>query len=76
MKSLTRITLNPEVMGGKPCIRGLRVTVGTIVGLLASGLSIDDILNAYPYLEREDIYEALSYAAWRADEMEVPLTVA
>lgn len=63
MKALTRITLNPEVMGGKPCIRGLRVTVGTVVGLLASGWSIDDILNAYPYLEREDIYEALSYAA-------------
>lgn len=76
MKQLTRITLNPEVMGGKPCIRGLRVTVGTVVGLLASGQSIEAILNAYPYLEREDIYEALSYAAWRADEIEVPLTPA
>jgi uncharacterized protein (DUF433 family) len=74
MKSLTRITLNPEVMGGKPCIRGLRVTVGTVVGLLASGRSIEDILNAYPYLERADIYEALSYAAWRSDEIEVSLT--
>ncbi len=73
MKPLTRITLNPEVMGGKPCIRGLRVTVGTIVGLLASGRSTDEILRAYPYLEAEDIYEALSYAAWRADEIEVPL---
>lgn len=76
MKPLTRITLNPEVMGGKPCIRGLRVTVGTIVGLLASGRSTDEILRAYPYLEAEDIYEALSYAAWRADEIEVPLASA
>ena len=50
MNNLTRITLNPEVMGGKPCIRGLRVTVGTIVGLMASGYSTDDILKAYPYL--------------------------
>jgi uncharacterized protein (DUF433 family) len=76
MKQLKRITLNPEVMGGKPCIRGLRVTVGTVVGLLAVGHSIEDILNAYPYLEKEDIYEALSYAAWRAEEIEVPLTMA
>lgn len=76
MKPLSRITLNPEVMGGKPCIRGLRVTVGTVVGLLASGRSIDDVLKAYPYLETEDIYEALAYAAWRADEIEVPLASA
>lgn len=76
MKSLTRITLNPEVMGGKPCIRGLRVTVGTLVGLLASGHSIEDVLTAYPYLEAADIYEALAYAAWRADEIEVPLVSA
>lgn len=76
MKPLTRITFNPDVMAGKPCIRGMRVTVGTVVGLLASGCSIDDILSAYPYLEREDIYEALSYAAWRADEIEVPLASA
>ena len=76
MKSLTRTTFNPDVMAGKPCIRGMRVTVGTIVGLLASGNSIDDILKAYPYLELEDIYEALSYAAWRADEIEVPLASA
>ena len=73
MNNLTRITLNPEVMGGKPCIRGLRVTVGTIVGLMASGYSTDDILKAYPYLELDDIYEALAYAAWRAEEREVPL---
>lgn len=76
VQSLTRITLNSEVMGGKPCIRGLRVTVGTVVGLLAAGRTIEAILQAYPYLEREDIYEALSYAAWRADEIEVPLASA
>jgi uncharacterized protein (DUF433 family) len=73
MKSLTRITFNPEVMGGKPCIRGMRVTVGMVVGLMASGRSISEILKAYPYLEEADIYEALSYAAWRAEEVEVPL---
>ncbi len=73
MKELTRVTWNPEVMGGKPCIRGLRVTVGTIVGLIASGQSLADILQAYPYLEEADIYEALAYAAWRTEEIEVPL---
>jgi uncharacterized protein (DUF433 family) len=73
MKRLTRITLNPQVMGGKPCIRGLRVTVGTIVGLFASGYSSDEILKLYPYLEEEDLREALAYAAWRAEEIELPL---
>jgi uncharacterized protein (DUF433 family) len=73
MKQLTRITLNPEVMGGKPCIRGLRVTVGTVVGLLAAGHSVVEILKAYPYLEEEDIREALAYAAWRVEEIELPL---
>ena len=72
MHNLTRITFNPEVMGGKPCIRGMRVTVGTIVGLVASGKTVDEVLADYPYLEREDILEALSYAAWRAEEREVP----
>ena len=74
MRKLTRITLNPEVMGGKPCIRGMRVTVGTIVGLVASGQGDEEILRLYPYLEREDIREALAYAAWRSEECEVPLT--
>ena len=73
MSPLTRITLDPEVMGGKPCIRGLRITVGTIVGLVAGGRSIAEILAAYPYLEEEDIREALAYAAWRVEETEVPL---
>jgi len=61
------------VMGGKPCIRGLRVTVGTIVGLVAAGHSTEEILKAYPYLEHEDIKQSLAYAAWRAEEIEVPL---
>ncbi len=76
MRSLSRITFNPEVMGGKPCIRGLRVTVGTIVGLMAAGHSPEAILAAYPYLESADIYEALAYAAWRSEEIEVPLVSA
>jgi len=71
MHHLDRITLNPEVMGGKPYIRGMRVTVGTIVGLVASGRVIDEVLADYPYLEREDVLQALSYAAWRAEEREV-----
>jgi len=73
---ISRITFNPEVMGGKPCIRGLRVTVGMVVGLVASGYSVDDILKLYPYLEEADIRDALAYAAWRAEEIEVPLSLA
>lgn len=68
-----RITSDPAVMGGKPCIRGMRVTVGTIVGLLAAGRSHDDVLRAYPYLEPADIHAALAYAAWRSEEIDVPL---
>jgi uncharacterized protein (DUF433 family) len=73
---LDRITRNPEVMGGKPCVRGMRVTVGTIVGLVASGRNNAEILSAYPYLEEEDIRQALGYAAWRVEEIEVPLPAA
>jgi len=73
MRNLNRITFDPGVMGGKPCLRGLRVTVGTIVGLVAEGYSNADILKAYPYLEEEDIREALAYAAWRAEEIDLPL---
>ena len=62
MKQLTRITFNPQVMGGKPCIRNMRVTVGMIVGLIASGHSIEKILKAYPCLESQDVFEALSYS--------------
>lgn len=70
-----RITHDPSVMGGKPCIRGLRVTVGTVLGLLASGVSRVRILEKYPYLEAEDIDAALAYAAWRLEEREQPLVV-
>ncbi len=73
MKQLTRITFDPNVMGGKPCIRGLRVTIGTIVGLIASGNSHVEILKLYPYLEKDDIREALVYAAWRVMEIEPEL---
>jgi uncharacterized protein (DUF433 family) len=76
MPTLTRITHDPAVMGGKPCIRGLRVTVGAIVGLIAAGHSQEEILRLYPYLEADDIREALSYAAWRVEELEVPLAAA
>jgi uncharacterized protein (DUF433 family) len=76
MAGLTRITHDPAVMGGKPCIRGLRVTVGAIVGLVAAGHSNEEILRLYPYLTAEDIREALSYAAWRVEEVEVLLAVA
>lgn len=74
MSQFDRITFDPQVMGGKPCLSGLRVTVGTIVGLIASGATPQEILDDYPYLEREDITAALSYAAWRVEEVEVPLT--
>ena len=73
MRNLQRITFDPNIMGGKPYIRGLHVTVGTIVGLLATGHSKMEILKLYPYLESLDIDEALSYAAWRSEEMELPL---
>ena len=71
---LKRITHDPAVMGGRPCIRGMRVTVGTVLGLLASGHDVDGILAAYPYLEKDDVQAALAYAAWRAEEVELPLT--
>ncbi len=73
MNALDRITFNPDIMGGKACIRGMRVTVGTVVGLLAAGRSHDEILHAYPYLQQEDINQSLAYAAWRLEEREVPL---
>lgn len=73
MDALDRITHDPTVMGGKPCIRGMRVTVGTILGLLASGRTEADVLAAYPYLEAADIQAALAYGAWRTQETELPL---
>lgn len=74
MNELSRITLDPQLMGGRPCIRGFRVTVGTVVGLVASGHTISSILKLYPYLEEADAAEARAYAAWRSQEIEVPLT--
>ena len=75
MAKFPRVTLDPDVMGGKACIWGLRVTVATVVGLLATGRSANEILAAYPYLEPEDIDQSLAYAAWRLEEREVTLTV-
>lgn len=75
MKRFTRITIDPHIMGGKPCIRGMRVTVSTVLGLLAAGKSNQEILNAYPYLETEDIDQCLSYAAWRMEERDLPLAI-
>ena len=68
------ITLDPAVMGGKPCIRGKRVTVGMILGLMAAGKTHDAILVEYPYLNQQDLGAALAYAAWRLEEAELPLT--
>ena len=73
MSTFTRITQNPAVMGGKACIRGMRVTVGIIVGQMGAGRSIDDLVADYPYLKREDILEALRYAAWRTNDREIDL---
>jgi len=67
MRDLTRITFDPAIMGGKACIRGMRVTVGTVLGLLAIGRTREEILEAYPYLEPDDIAEALAYATWRVN---------
>jgi uncharacterized protein (DUF433 family) len=73
MSTFTRISQNPAVMGGKACVRGMRVTVGMIVGQIGAGLTVDELLTEYPYLERDDILEALRYAAWRAEEREIDL---
>lgn len=76
MGQLDRITQQPDVMGGKACIRGMRVTVGMVVGQVGAGHSVDEILADYPYLEREDVMQALRYAAWRSEEREVLLASA
>ena len=68
-----RIVVDPLVMGGKPCVKGTRVTVGTIVGLLAAGRAFEEILRLYPYVGREDISACLEYASWRSEEVEVDL---
>jgi uncharacterized protein (DUF433 family) len=76
MQTLDRITQEPGTMGGKACVRGMRVTVGMIVGQVGAGHSVDEILQDYPYLEREDVMQAIRYAAWRADEREIVLATA
>ena len=76
MRDFDRITFRPGVMGGKACIRGMRVTVGMLVGQVGSGRSIDSLLTDYPYLERKDILQALRYAAWLAEGREFELTTA
>ena len=76
MATLDRITRDPAVMGGRPRIRGMRVTVGMIVGQIGSGVTIEDLLADYPYLEREDVLQALRYAAWLAEEREIELETA
>jgi uncharacterized protein (DUF433 family) len=76
MNDFPRITRDPAVMGGKPCIRGMRVTVGMIVGQIGAGLGVDDLLKDYPYLEREDVLEAIRYAAWLAQGREIDLVSA
>ena len=70
----TRITVDPNKMGGLPCIRGLRIPVATVVGMVADGMTVDEILAAYPDLEKEDIQEALYYAAEAVRERELPRT--
>jgi uncharacterized protein (DUF433 family) len=72
-RDFPRITVDPEVMAGKPCIRGMRVTVGMILGELGAGTTIDELLATYPYLEREDILEALRFGAWLARFREIEL---
>ena len=68
MLEFDRITFAPNVMGGRACIRGMRVTVSLIVNLVANGMGLDEILDAYPYLEPEDVRQALQYVAWLAEE--------
>jgi len=70
---LDRITQEPDVMGGKPCIRNTRVTVGMLVGRIASGQTVNDVLADFPYVEREDVMQALQYAAWLAQDREISL---
>ena len=76
MEELDRITQQPGVMGGKACIRGMRVTVGMVVGQIGAGRSVEQVMADFPYLEREDILQAIRYAAWRTDEREVVLASA
>ncbi len=73
---INRITIDPAIMGGKPCIRGMRVTAGMITGLVASGASFPEIIELYPYLEEEDIRAALAHASWRPEAYDPLLQMA
>jgi uncharacterized protein (DUF433 family) len=73
METLDRIVIDPHIMSGKPCIKGTRVTVGTVVGMFAAGHDLSRVLELYPYIKEEDVKQALAYAAWRSDEMELIL---
>jgi uncharacterized protein (DUF433 family) len=73
MRGLDRITFDPHVMGGRACLRGMRITVSVLVNLVANGMTTAEILEAYPYLEPEDVRQALQYAAWLAEETVHPL---
>ncbi len=73
-RRLNRITLDPEVMGGQPCIRGLRIPVSMIIKLIASGKTVKEIIENYPELEEEDVKQSLEYAAWMVSERILPVT--
>jgi uncharacterized protein (DUF433 family) len=75
MGELDRIVMNPLVMGGKPCVRGTRVTVGTVVGLFAEGHDLASVLALYPYIKAQDVQQCLAYASWRSEEHELTLAV-
>ncbi len=68
-----RITLDPEICFGKPCIRGMRMPVASVLGYLSSGMAIKDIINSWPELEVDDIYQALAYASWAMEESILPM---
>jgi uncharacterized protein (DUF433 family) len=75
LPGLDRITFDSQVMAGKACLRGMRITVALVLNLVANGMNTAEIIQAYPYLEPEDVQQALRYAAWLADEMVLPLTL-
>lgn len=74
MAPLDHVARSINVMDGKPCVRGTRVTVGTVVGLVAAGKSVTAVLDAYPYLDEQDVMQSLAYAAWRVAEIEIPIS--
>lgn len=75
MLKLNRITFNPIIMGGRACIRGMRITAALLINLVANGMTVDEIMDSYPYLEAEDVHQALQYAAWLAEENVHPLEI-